>query len=395
MKILTISITVMLALLIVSCSGQQPISPTNPGKDFMDVRNSRPDNRWVWGNWQMHIPADHSRVDILPVHTANQHYNVKMLLEKSPCDNCIWTENSINHGDGTVSLDISIKHPYPFNEYYTGFDVRGILYAIGHYIIKKPNEEEMFKIFPSIETGDVEVLDPDGYTESFSPFGFYGTNDPPILRYQFGGDLGGSLDKDDNEFPKYDTYFPFLNYYSSEVRRHFATNATVTRTWHIALPPGVWDFGYSVDANWAPPVNFPVKDIEKDFPKNANTLKNYRMDLSMSNPLKGLEPQTLTIRVYHHLSEVLPLYETSNIYIFSQCLEDLPAPLATPDALTFQNDQYVEFTYELRNDFQRPPGRYPILVKPFINFDDLFAPLDARWFKNSDYAQIIWVEVVQ
>ena len=193
-------------------------------------------------------------------------------------------------------------------------------------------------------------------------------------------------------YPSYDQLWPFKSYYSSEVRRHFASNAVLTQTYHIAIPPGEWEFGYSVDAAWAPPTTVPVTDIETDFPPQANTLFHYRVDLEISGPLVGFESSTLAIRLFHHLPEVLYLYSFTDINLYTNCVEDHKYPVP-PDGPTAVNDDYVEFTYELTNDRHRPPGKYPILAVCSLSNNDYLDNIEHYWFKNAGCHQVLWVTV--
>jgi hypothetical protein len=342
----------------------------------------------------MYVPEDHLSIEAIHVRTVDKHYNVKMLLEKNPCDNCLWISKFVNNGDGTISVDISIRHPYPANRYFTGFDVRGIFYSPAHYFIENPYQPHDTNAwyFPALEKGDPELLNPDGYTRAFSPFK-YNPDKPPITRYQPGGKLGGTFDIDDKEEEFGEPHWPFIYFYSSEVRRHFDTMATDTRTYHIALPPGQWEFGYSVDAVWAPPTKVPVMDIETDFPWEANTLEVYDIDVSISGPLIGLEPSTVTMRFYNHFPELLQFYYIANVY--AQCITGMWADVKDPIIV---GDEYVEFSWELVNELGRPPGDYPMII-----WSELGTPggeyltnekgITEKWWKNAIVMDVFWVTV--
>jgi hypothetical protein len=378
---------------LVSCSSASLTAPCEQAQTICVKEFERAANPWIWGNWLMHIPEDHSSIEVLPVRSADKHFNVKTLLEQSPCDNCIWISKFKNNGDGTISIDITLRHPYTANNYFTGFDVRGIFHCPAHNFLINPDIPDQISQyhFPSLETGDPELLNPDGYTGAFTPF--KDMTKVPIERYQPGGDLGGTYDEEDQEYSGWDEIWPFICYYSSDIRRHFASSAIITRTYHIALPPGEWEFGYSVDACWAPPTNVPVMDIVEDFPPQANTLRNYRADMEISGPLVGQEPSTLTIRIYHHLPEALQLYQFTDLSLYPGCVQDNNPD--HPVGPTFTNDEYVEFTYELYNEFGRPPGKYPILLYCTIFNDDYLQNIEEKYYKNAGYHQVLWVTVAE
>lgn len=394
MRICLIVLLLTLTVGLISCSSQSPATPDCidlVDKDTSSIENT---DRWIWGNWTMHISSDHSSIEVVPVRSADKHFNVKILLEQAPCDNCLYVSNFENHGDGTISIDVTIRHPYPTNDFFTGFDVRGIVYTSTSYTIMPPDHPDEWNYYhiPALETGDLEVLNPNGYTNAFTPF--RDLSKPPIFRYQPDGDLGGTFDEEDEQFLSDMELWPFKCYYSSENRRYFASNAVLTQTYHIALPPGEWEFGYSVDASWAPPTTIPVTDIETDFPPQANTLLHYRVDMDISGPLVGLTPSTMTVRLYHYIPEVHYLYEFTDINLYTNCIEDSDF-LQHPDGPTFICDEYVEFAYDLVNELQRPPGRYPVLAFCSLADNDFLDQFEEKWWKNADYHQILWVTVAE
>ena len=394
MRICALLTIASIAALLASCSVPPPIVPDQEGSIAAKEKRTNESPRWIWGSWRFHVPSDHNSISIAPVRNAARHFNVKILLEQSPCDNCIWIKNFNNNGDGTVSITVSIRHPFPGCDYYTGFDVRGILLLPAHYKVGNPNYPNLgSRSIPSLSEGDPELLNPDGFTEAFVPIL---SGEGPIFEYQPGGDLGGTYDAED-----YFEYggshlvpiWPFICYYSDEARRHFSSSAVVSRTYHLALPPGEWEFGYTIDACWAPPDNVPVKDVVEDFPKNANTLQDYRIEILISGPLVGDEPSLLKITAYKHFPDLLE--HTTLASIFACCLDGwiLPYWVYEP-ALT--TDEYYEYHFELRNILNRPPGEYPIIARTLAAGDDYYylKSIDPNWNSVlSGFYQVLWVTV--
>jgi len=263
--------------------------------------------------------------------------------------------------------------------------VRGIFHTTTNYKLHyQPGPwPDDYPTVPSLETGDPELLNPDGFTVSYRPV----SGGPDIFRYQPGGDLGGTYDEDDVGFCD---FWPFINFYSSDVRRHFATNATVTRTYHVALPPGEWEFGYTVDACWAKPTNVPVTDIEADFPMQANTLLPYRIDAFASGPIIGSTNTVITMRFYNHVPEFYQFYD--RVFILAGCFtggNDVVVNSVIVD------DLYIEYSYDLYNAVNRPPGRYPIVINSeytssFMSYlDDI-----EKYFRvRATIFQVVWVTV--
>jgi hypothetical protein len=98
----------------------------------------------------------------------------------------------------------------------------------------------------------------------------------------------------------------FKNYYTSENRRYFSTSSTLVRDYHIYIPPGEWDFGYYVDACWAPPSKAPVTKVPDDFPLWANSMANYRLDAEVVGEIDGDNPAKLFVDVYNHSGNDIP-----------------------------------------------------------------------------------------
>ncbi len=388
MRTANILFIAVLALAMVSCSSPDMTTP-EPSDVTISTSRGADESRWVWGNWLMHVPEDQSSIEVVPVRTADLHFNVKMLLEQSPCDKCIWVNKFVNNGDGTISAEIKIRHPYPANPYYTGFDVRGIFHTTANYFFPLPSGPTLGFYIPALEVGDPQLLNPDGYTDAYQVNHQYWA---PIFNYQPGGDLGGTFE---TEYPGWQPpEMPFINYYSSEVRRQFASSAVIARTYHIALPPGAWDFGYTVDACWAPPTKSPVTDIETDFPVQANSIgQPYRIDLLISGPLVGSIPSTLTIRHYWHNPGVLQYVYATGVFVpltLKNTKVDAGQPVIVGD--------YMEWTLEIANELGAPPGLYPL----FNNGDAMtiegmsyLHDIEKDYARNDGMTQVLWIEVVE
>ena len=377
---------------LISCSGVNPSTPGTSVPETLRDSRSLESNRWLWGNWKMYIPADHSRIEVTPLRAAEMHYNVKMLLENGPCDTCIWLSKFEDNGDGTVSVEVAIRHPYPGDDYYTGFDVRGIFQTVGHLVLQSfSGEGPIHGTISSVTMGDPELLNPDGFTNDYPPVNPGGW--APIFEYQPGGDLGAALDIDDFP-PECGGYFwPFINYYSSEARRQFASNAVLKRTYHMALPPGDWEFGYTVDAVWAKPTKVPVTDIVTDFPIQANTLVPYRIDAFVSGPLVGQEPEVLTVRVYHHVPWALAHVDEIEVWMGS--FSEYGAGGTYKDQFVVVDNQYAEFNLEFYNKDLRPPGRYPVMIHVGMTYEakSYFHDVEKRYGRNSSNLQFVWVTI--
>jgi hypothetical protein len=123
------------------------------------------------------------------------------------------------------------------------------------------------------EMGDPEILNPDGYTPRWCP-NYQSGSELPIFNYWKGRFAKGVPNADLNAY---------LDFYSNEERHMFATGSSVSRTYHVWLPPGPVIAGYAVEACWEPPLVTPVTDPLTDFPSSANQPEAYHFKFVVNN----------------------------------------------------------------------------------------------------------------
>ncbi|HEX9744129.1 MAG TPA: hypothetical protein VGB30_01770 [bacterium] len=174
-------------------------------------------------------------------------------------------------------MNVKITHPFPDNPEFTGFDVKGIIMFNGSW----ETDWKSKHFFPYDEVarvsyreyGDPELINADGYSPRWCPEWPSGS-EMPIFNYWEGKYSNGTPTANINGF---------LNFYTDEERHMFRVGQTVTRTYHIALPPGPVIAGYAVDACWEPPLVTPVSDPLTDFPYSANQPEPYYFRLVLNN----------------------------------------------------------------------------------------------------------------
>ena len=232
----------------------------------------------LWGEFVFYINSDHDQVDVVPKRNAHFPLNALKFLEDY-CKDCLQIESIRNNGDGTIDLTVRITHPFNGFPQFTGFDVKGIIMFNGSYEYPKFENSEAIPVQGTSfriswkELGDPEVLNADGYTFRWSPTYDSGSNQP-IFNYWEGKYASGVPTAHINAF---------LNFYSSEERHMFAHDRSVTRTYHIWLPPGPVVAGYAVEACWEPPSVTPVTDPLTDFPITANQPEPYVFKIIANN----------------------------------------------------------------------------------------------------------------
>ncbi|MFH1675642.1 MAG: hypothetical protein ABIC40_01370, partial [bacterium] len=139
--------------------------------------------RYLWGYFTGYIPATHDSIEFVPAREGDIHANVRKFLEDGPCYNCIKVSNiSVDPVGNTLSCDISLTHPFPGLDRFTGFDVRAVVITNGSLYFPYFNRR-----VPCAGKGDFTLINPDGYTHLWNPIEFPTGSGPfPILEYSKG-----------------------------------------------------------------------------------------------------------------------------------------------------------------------------------------------------------------
>jgi len=284
-----ILIFAVLGMMVLGCAQGSPVVPDETSTPDLSAAQSSAIDEGpyrLWGEWDMFISADHERVDVVPKRTARFHLNALKFLEET-CTNCLQILSVRNNHDGTIDLTIRITHPFRGYPQYTGFDVKGIIMFDGSYEFPKTDEDEQIPVPGTSfliswrEMGDPEVVNADGLTFRWNPEWDEGSS-RPILNYWPGRWSNGTPTAHINAY---------LNFYSHEERHMFAHDRSVTRTYHIWLPPEPIVAGYAVEACWEPPNVTPVTDPLTDFPVTANQPEAYLFETVVynGNPITDCE----------------------------------------------------------------------------------------------------------
>jgi hypothetical protein len=248
-------------------SERNPVTPSpGPSTEFSAHQaHAGAANRHLLGLWTISIPADRNNPVIVPDRAACMHLNVTKLLEDPAYGNCLTISGVEVVQPNELILWLTLTHPFPELLNYMGFDVRGILITGANYTF--PDSERQ------IAQGDeyLRLLNYDGYTSLFNPTEFpEGGPRRPILsyitgKYAMGGDLSTTL-------------CPFVAYKKHTERRIFfdVYPHKEAHYVHLALPEGPLEFGYAIDACWAP-VDGEINDPIEDYPPEANCLEAYEI----------------------------------------------------------------------------------------------------------------------
>ncbi len=277
---------VVLLLLIVSCSGgNSPTTPEISEALTPDTHTARYQSQTqLLGYYDLTFDLESGSVEAIPNRSLGFTANAVLFLNNDPTTLTFYFQE-ITQGDDYVDidLDVYITHPFPGQQKYDAYDVRGVFIGNGSGTLKHNSDLR----YPVPGTDQI-LLNADGYTRWFNPGEF---GEPGLFGYTHGNlapagyegtatlnpykyFVPGKLGPSDNAVWKYMTGdWP-------PVKGCFINGETGGRTYLIRLPvpdPGI-KYGYAVLANWAggTPLDHPAYATEAvAFKVNDNSALYY------------------------------------------------------------------------------------------------------------------------
>ena len=338
-------LTCLITCTILSCSkfSNTVLPDVSIKQNGLGVADAQSPNGQLLGYWTFYVSADRKTVEAVPVRTADLHLNVVKLLEGKACGECLKISNVHITPSDRLLVDLTLIHPFPGLVKYTGFDVRSILMTGSDYLFPVSGRRISW-------TGNhIRMLDPDGYTSLFNPIEYPESNPgPPALKYipgHFapGGDLTATLN-------------PFACFKKDNQRRMFDAGTSETKTICLALVPGKLQFGYAIDACWAP-VDGQINNPLTDFPPSANCLEAYSL-LPIQGPgLKPLAGSTAWFQVIIKDHQGLDTISTVSL----ECPDLFDGTVEME--LSAYADEGAVFKSNITNSKGAPEGDYPLLIR--------------------------------
>jgi hypothetical protein len=282
------------------------------------------------GLWQFVIDPVNKSIDMVPLRSEQLHMNGLAFMEP-PVGQSLAIDQIVEMTSDEVTVDIRFSHPYPGLTFACAFDVCGIL--ISHGSTYFPLSTELY--FP--DEGDVQLLNPDGYTRWWNPVEF-----PPNPTVRHQGYIDGLMGRP-NAVAGFDATLNGYKYFSSDLadpesplteldpslRGAFVPGTSCVRRYRIGFSPGSLVFNYAVDASWATPANMPDPVIPDDFPYSANRPEPYRIEIQNLNNTLTYDPDsgmadgeaTMSVYVYdwHNAGENMVCAFAQNDEVMGMC----------------------------------------------------------------------------
>ncbi len=293
---LTALILIEILLLFLGCHGDghdllAPSLDNDPGNMLTDeiaADSSGATPPALWGYYEIvYDPLEHN-IDAIPLRGPAFAFNVVTFLQ--PPSGSAYNmgieilDDSQFLNTGRIDTRVLLHHPFPGQDFYTGFDVCGIFITEGSMI--SPVNPKLNYADPAV---DPILLNRDGHTRWMNPAEFL-TGD--VFGYE-SGFWGTSESSENSGFVAGATLNPY-KYFAHELgpaeslyewlqdsesimnRGIFPSGSSCSRDYELQFPivdnQIVFIYNYAVLANWVEPDYVPVINPAKDFPPEANAL---------------------------------------------------------------------------------------------------------------------------
>ena len=371
---ISVSLAILCILIIVGCGKNHapPISPSLEEPAQTSDRTSSVDNRQLFGIWEITISGDRLSADAAPLRGAEMHFNMVYTLENK-CLNCLTIDNLQSLPDNSLSADLILKHPFPGQAAFSGFDVRGVLVTGADYAFPESNR------LITWGTGDLKLLNADGYTSLFNPTEFPENPDIFNILHYWKGNLASVTDELTS------TLNPFVSYAEDNPRRVFVAGTVQTETVIMKLPSGPIRFGYVVNASWSPAGKDVIDPVE-DFPPEANCMEAYRIAVNSNIEFQPNSPSTVPIEV--------EVWDHQGPGTISTVTIESPDLFTGEVELTWSTTTVEDsaiFTGWVANELNAGGGEHPLLVRVTdVETDQNLGVVDAWYVEPVQVTSLGW-----
>ncbi len=247
---------VLLLLLAVTACSRDSV-PVDPGLTDT-IRDASVSQSMCWGTWDVTIDANSGEIELVPERSGDFTANVTRFLQP-PISPIELVGMSINMAEsdiltGLITMDVTLRHPFPGKTLFRGFDVRGIIHADGGAIGK-------YDPSAVINPPDgIHMTNPDGFTRWFNQVEF--TNYGLLFGYTEGHYAVPNYTSTQTICP-YKIHTPSLDprqpYYQMDYEQRCtfpAIDGFSKRMYRIKFDDTqspMYRFKYSISANWSRP----------------------------------------------------------------------------------------------------------------------------------------------
>ena len=325
---------------------------------------------YLWGYYLVQIDEADFSADVIPIRITASHMNILQFLEQSPCTDCFTLAGITPNPDGTLNVNVSIKHPFSILNL-TGFDVRGIAMFNGSHLFPESGLRLSDRTL-----GEGEIVNADGYTTLYNP---------TTVGHGFEGYSKGKLATVTAPSSTLNAFKRFITDNPANTRNAFYAGDEIEATFQIDMPnpPNPWVFGYAVDASWAPPTVKPVTDPMTHFGPEANCPEPWEIEVTDLGP--GLTYQGGTTKLQ------IDVYDWQGKATHDDLVVECPELFTGSLTATWLSDgaDYARYEVTISNTKLAPIGDYACLVGVEANEND---PIGTPWLDLTAY-QLLSISV--
>jgi hypothetical protein len=270
-------------MLLLSCSSDS-VAPNRMDsvKGLTGASTLAPDsNVALWGYYEISLDTNTWQAEVKPLRGTEYTVDAVSFMQPPSGSSAnlkiTVTDASKWFTEGLITVDVTLRHPFPGLDQYTGHDVKGVLVSPGS--LQGLNDTTV-RFSNGID--DCKLLNADGYTRWMNPSEFVPNG--TILSFvpgklgnaqlgQFTATINGYKYFADGIVKDQSVEEYFLDPSRVHERGQFRAGETNTREFQLKFPFNsgpVLTFQYAVVAHWVEPVNLNPNDIPGSFPISAN-----------------------------------------------------------------------------------------------------------------------------
>jgi hypothetical protein len=329
---------------------------SSPALSSSDALSVSPESKLLWGYWDVAIDPGAGTCETVPLRGIEFTCNVTMFLQPpmGTTANLKIKITDLNdfYTEGLIDVEVTLVHPFPGLNQFTGFDVMGVFVHDGDEMGNYDSD-----VFYGRGDEVARLLNADGLTRWFNPTeftksGLFGFTEGALGHKNMGftATLNGYKYFADG-LGANDSVVDFLHDPATlENRCLFSTTASNTRLYELKFPmvgsEPLLTFQYAVIANWEPPANIPPLSIPEDFPISANAHEPFYLDVQDNGSQLyysgGVGGGVVKLRA--ELFDWNAQYNPSGILgEFSRIIVESPNADITGDYLIFTPPDFVDY----------------------------------------------------
>jgi len=357
-----ITVLLVFAFLIGACS--RDTAPVTPGTEI-EAQSNGASQTMNWGTWDVSIDTTTGEIETVPLRGVDFTANVVRFLQPpvAPINlvsmEYLWYESNVP--EGLISMNVTLRHPFPGMTQFRGFDVRGIIHSDGGTLgIYDPNVNYY-------NPEGTRLLNADGYTRWWNQVEF--TTYGKIFGYTEGRWANPNFEASETVCP-YKLFTPSLEpnqpYYQMDLSQRATfpvVDGVATRCYRMQFDTSfqpIFRFKYSIAASWS----MPDPAYDPEYPIEAyDELANCQ------------EAYMVRVTEYEEIPYYVDEYVSGGDLIFQLTIGDWQAQdgdvLSEISHVWLESNTLFEFPIDVRDMMEYVESPHPTQATYRISLEDM------------------------